>query len=244
MELTNLTELGLTDGQIRVYSAILELGNPNLNSIHEKTGIERRNIYDILNKLIEKALISYIDDNKSRKYRCTPTSKIMQEIRDKESRLKNLELELPSIAKIMESTKSEVNAQIYRGNEGFKNLFEEMLEYKESYWLGGNSFENYTAFSESFFAWFENWMHRRLVKKHVMFDLVSHGTNLRGLKSTTKQAYYHYKQLPKDMYIPIVICIFGDKVAQISWSEKFAFVMQSKMMKDGFMKYFNYFWKK
>ena len=66
MELTNLTELGLTDGQIRVYSAILELGNPNLNSIHEKTGIERRNIYDILNKLIERGLVTYINENNRR----------------------------------------------------------------------------------------------------------------------------------------------------------------------------------
>ena len=59
-----------------------------------------------------------------------------------------------------------------------------------------------------------------------------------------KKIYYNYKQLPKGMALPIVICIYGDKVAQISWSDKFAFVLQSKKVKDGYMKYFNYFWDK
>ena len=59
MDLNQLKELGLSKGQISVYSAVLELGISSLNKIQEKTGIERRNIYDILNKLIEKGLISY-----------------------------------------------------------------------------------------------------------------------------------------------------------------------------------------
>ena len=37
MELENLKELGLSDGQISVYSAVLELGITGLNKIQEKT---------------------------------------------------------------------------------------------------------------------------------------------------------------------------------------------------------------
>ena len=59
MNLDNLKELGLSSGQIQVYAAVLDLGISTLNKIQEKTGIERRNIYDILNKLIEAGLISY-----------------------------------------------------------------------------------------------------------------------------------------------------------------------------------------
>ena len=60
MELEYLRKIGLTSGEIKVYSAVLEIGASSLNKIHEKTGIERRNIYDILNKLIEKGLVSYV----------------------------------------------------------------------------------------------------------------------------------------------------------------------------------------
>ena len=59
MNLEYLQKIGLTAGEIKVYNAVLELGISSLGKIQEKTGIERRNIYDILNKLIEKGLISY-----------------------------------------------------------------------------------------------------------------------------------------------------------------------------------------
>jgi len=41
MNLNHLKELGLSDGQISVYSAVLEIGNSTLNKIQEKTGIEK-----------------------------------------------------------------------------------------------------------------------------------------------------------------------------------------------------------
>ena len=97
MDLENLKELNLSDGQIRVYSAVLELGTSNLNSIHEKTGIERRNIYDILNKLIERGFISYITEKGKRTYQCTHPNKILEEIHAKQATLKRLEVEVPQI---------------------------------------------------------------------------------------------------------------------------------------------------
>jgi len=43
----------------------------------------------------------------------------------------------------------------------------------------------------------------------------------------------------------MVIVIFGNKVAQIIWSEQsFAFIIESPKVKESFMKYFHHFWKK
>ena len=47
-DMEELKVLGLTKGEIKVYSAILNIGISTLNNIHEKTGIERRAIYDII----------------------------------------------------------------------------------------------------------------------------------------------------------------------------------------------------
>ena len=91
MNLENLKELGLSEGQIAVYSAVLELGISTLNGIQEKTGIERRNIYDILNKLIEKGLVSYTLEKGKKTYQCTHPNKILEEIKQKQSSLKELE---------------------------------------------------------------------------------------------------------------------------------------------------------
>ena len=248
MILKNLKELGLSEGQIKVYSAVLELGVSTLNKIQEKTGIERRNIYDILNKLIEAGRISYTIEKGKRTYQCTHPNKLLEEIKEKEERLKELENQIPHIKNLFELSKPEIRAEIFRGNEAIKTLFEEMLEYKESFWLGGNSFEEYKAVPESLQLWFEHWMKRRIEKRHIMNDLVSYGTYLKGLEpekiSKHKKAYYKYCSLPKDMYVPMVIIIFGNKVVQVLWGKQsFAFVLESDRIKESFMKYFNYFWK-
>ncbi len=248
MDLSQLKALGLSAGEIKVYAVVLEAGVCSINRIHEKTGIERRNIYDILNKLIEKGMVSYTVEKGKRTYQCTHLGHIREEIRLKHEALKELEGKLPEIRKLFNLSKPEIRAEVYRGNDGIKALLEEVLEYNESYWLGGNSFENYKAVPQGLQAWFHNWMKRRAGKKHLMHDLVDYGTFLKGLEpgntAKHKRWYYKYCQLPKDLNSPLVVIIFGNKVAQILWGEQsFAFVIESQKMRYSFMKYFNHFWK-
>ena len=248
MELRNLKELGLTEGQIAVYSAVLELGTSTINKIHEKTGIERRNIYDILNKLIERGLISYTTEKGKRTYQCTHPNKILNEIKRKESALKELEAEIPDIKDLFNLSKPEIRAEVYRGNESIKALLDELLDYKESFWLGGNSFEGYKSVPQNLQIWFEHWMKKRVEEKHLMHDLVDYGTWLKGLEPSKvqkhKKEFYKYCQLPKDLKSPMVIIIFGNKVAQVLWGKQsFAFVLESEKIKESFMRYFRHFWK-
>ncbi|MCD4759845.1 helix-turn-helix domain-containing protein [archaeon] len=247
MNLDNLKELDLSGGQIKVYQATLELGLSTLNKIQEKTGIERRNIYDILNKLIEKGLISYTIEKGIKTYQCTHPNKLLEEIKKKEKILKDLQKEIPKIKDIFNSVKPDTRAEVFRGDESIKALLTEVLEYNESYWIGGNSFEHYKAVSKNLMIWFSHWMKKRVEKKHWMYDLVSHGTYLEGLepnkKGKHKKNYYKYKQLPKGFYSPLVIIIFGNKVAQVVWSKQpFAFVLEEEKIKKSFMQYFNHFW--
>ena len=82
----------------------------------------------------------------------------------------------------------------------------------------------------------------------VMYDLVDHGTHLEGLEPDNikahKKMHYKYCALPPQLRSPMVIIMFGNKVAQVLWAKQsFAFVLESESIKESFMKYFNYFWK-
>jgi len=51
--------------------------------------------------------------------------------------------------------------------------------------------------------------------------------------------------LPKSLVFPMVIIIFGNKVAKILWRKQpFAFVLESTDIKDSYFTFFKYFWKK
>jgi HTH-type transcriptional regulator, sugar sensing transcriptional regulator len=244
MELKNLKELGLSDGQISVYSAVLDLGITGLNKIQEKTGIERRNIYDILNKLIEKGLVSYTVEKGKKTFQCTHPNKLLEEIKKKEDSLKDLKQQIPQIKDLFDISKPDIRAEVFRGSEAMKALLNEALEYKASHWIGGNS----GVYNTPLKHWWETWMKRRVEKKHVMYDLADYGKVLKDFKieeiEKNKKNLYKYHQLPEHFSSPMVIIIFGNKVAQVLWTKKpFAFVLESEEIKDSFMKYFNYFWK-
>ncbi|MFA5796608.1 MAG: helix-turn-helix domain-containing protein [Candidatus Woesearchaeota archaeon] len=244
MQLENLKELGLSDGQIRVYSALLSLGTSSLGGIQEKTSIERRNIYDILNKLIEKGLVSYIAENGKKSYQCTHPNNIIEDIQEKQKKLEQLQTQVPSMIAFYEQVKVDIHAEVFRGNDAIKALLMDVLNYKESYWIGGNSGVERTSLK----FWFGHWMKKRVERKHLMYDLVDHGTFLEDLKPTDikthRKNYYKYCSLPPQLSSPMIMIIYGNKVAQLLWQKKpFAFVMESKEIKESFMKYFNYFWK-
>ena len=168
-------------------------------------------------------------------------NKMQLEIKDIE---KEISSKIPDLTKIFEQKKIDIRAEVYRGVESLKALHEEILEYKECYWIGGNSSVELTALKH----WFYHWMEKRAKKQVMMYDLVDYGTYLKGYEPEKieyhKKKYYKYCQLPQDLSSPMVIVIFGNKVGQILWAKQpFAFVLESQNIKDSFMKYFNYFWK-
>jgi len=246
MELSELKELGLTEGQIKVYSAILNLGIAGIQKIQEKTALERRAIYDILNKLIEKGLVSYTQEKENRKYQCTHPRNLKEQIEAKQKELSVLNAKIPEITNLYNFNRPEIRAEVYRGNAAMRNLLEEALIYPATYWIGGNS--GVEKCSEEMRLWFKRWTKKRIEQKKFMYDLVDRGTFLEDFPpkdiALHKKSYYKYCELPKNLSSPMVIIIFGDKVAQVLWSEQsFAFVIDSAQIRESFMKYFHYFWK-
>ena len=120
MDLKNLKEIGLSQGEIRVYTATLELGISTLNKIQEKTGIERRNIYDILNKLIEKGLVTYTIEKGKKTYQCSHPNKVLEEIKKKQDSLISLKKQIPEMKDLFNFSKPEIEAAMVRALGGPK----------------------------------------------------------------------------------------------------------------------------
>lgn len=242
MSLEVLRKIGLTDGEVKVYGAVLEIGVASLNGIHEKTGIERRNIYDILNKLIAKGLVSYITEKGKRTYQITHPNKIISYIEEEKHRLdetKNeIETEIPSIIKKFKAAKPPIKAEVYRGKEGIKAVFEDMLNYKENYFIGGGWYVVY----ELPFFW-ANYNKRRMDLGVKWFNLVRHEFRKEKIPEKT---LISVKFLPKEFSgNPLVIFIYGNKVANVLWSKEFfAFVIESNEINENYKRYFDYLWRR
>ncbi|MHA2069961.1 MAG: helix-turn-helix domain-containing protein, partial [Candidatus Thorarchaeota archaeon] len=60
MEIQDLRNIGLTDGEIRIYEALLELGETTRTQLAKKSGVSPSKIYDVTNRLIEKGIVSAV----------------------------------------------------------------------------------------------------------------------------------------------------------------------------------------
>ncbi len=241
MKLDILRDIGLSEGEITIYSALLDLGKAPVNKIHEKVGIERRNIYDILNKLIERGLVSYISENKKRFFRLSHPNKLLAYIEEKQDELnttkEQVESQIPDILKKFNISEPEINAEIFRGEEGVKAVWEDSLNYKEMLWIAAG---RYVPIKHP--TWFKHWNERRIKRKSKWFNLLRH-----ELKGKAKQMELEeLRFLPKDFSgDPAVIGIYGNKVVNMLLGDRFfAFVIESKELAQSYRKYHKYLWDK
>lgn len=239
MDLEILKKIGLSEGELKVYKALLELGITSVNKIHEKVGMDRRNIYDILNKLIEKGLISYIEENGKRTFKLASPDKILSYIEEKKSEIDSVKTEvskiIPQMNDIYRSKKQELFAEIFRGSEGMKAVWEDLLNYDNIYWIGSGGFvpEKYPAF-------FEDWNKRRIKKRVKSYHLYRY----EKWKIANKSWFTEAKVLPEEFSgNPVVTVVYGNKVAQMMLGENISvFVITNQELADNYKKYYKYLW--
>jgi sugar-specific transcriptional regulator TrmB len=242
MELEILRKIGLSDGEMKIYSALLDAGSSPVRRIHEMTGIERRNIYDILNKLIERGLVTYIDENKKRSFRISHPKKIIGYIEEKkhilDENVTEMERILPRFIEKFNAKRPEINAEVFRGWEGVKAVWEDMLNYKEVRWIGSGRYV-----PKGLPHFFESW-NRRRVKLGIRWINLLRFELRNEIKTPYKLEDARF--LPPEFSAnPIVISIFGNKTANFIFSDEiFAFLIESEKLSENYRRYHKYLWDK
>ena len=70
-------DIGLTKREIKVYLALLELGSTTVGNILDKTRIPSSKIYEILRRLQDKGLVSYVKIENKRHYQAADPNSIL-----------------------------------------------------------------------------------------------------------------------------------------------------------------------
>lgn len=84
-----LMQIGLSLNEARVYEALMQLGEVNVNTISIKSKVHRRNVYDSLNKLIEKGLVAQYILKEERHFRATDPERLQTLLLEKEDKEEN-----------------------------------------------------------------------------------------------------------------------------------------------------------
>ncbi len=73
-----LKDLGLTDNEVRIYLVLLKHGMMNPYKIADKTGLHRGYVYDALERMQEKGVVSSILKDGKKHYQATAPSSLIE----------------------------------------------------------------------------------------------------------------------------------------------------------------------
>jgi sugar-specific transcriptional regulator TrmB len=240
-----LETLGLTPNEAKIYEALLSKGESGVSDISVYAKVHRRNAYDAIERLINKGLCFEIVSASQNKYNAVDPSKLLEFISERRERLDKI---LPDLKKKFHKRVAPEEAYIYRGLEGQKNVWRDVLRVKEdSYFIGAKGGWFDPRLETSRVAFFKE-ANRKKIKFIQLFDRTVSNSILNFPKHFPDNLKYRF--LPERYSTGSGIHIFGDYVitytglglGTISENVVF-FVIHSKNLAEDYRTWFWYMWE-
>ena len=242
MDTKILREIGLTDSEIKVYLALLELGSSNKAPIVKKAGITSSKIYEVMDKHIEKGLASYVLKNKVKYFNAAPPSRIKDYLEEKKAKLSEQEVAfekfLPSLELKQKLVEKGTDAEVYRGWKGMQTVYNDLLESLkkgEEYCVFGASKGIDQAKVKSFYTRFNQKRLKQGLKANIIFNKNAKG-NISDAEKNAKVRYL-------DHTTPSEILIYKNKTAIVLLEkEPLIILIRGESIADSFRAYFDVMW--
>src|SRR3989344_8575555 len=105
MDFSELSEVGLTEAEAKIYSSVLKLGSCTVRDISKSCGFHRTNIYDVLEQLREKGLITTFREGKKMKYNASDPKNLYALLNEKKELLDSI---IPGLKDLYGSSSKEI----------------------------------------------------------------------------------------------------------------------------------------
>lgn len=211
-----LENIGLTKGEASVYLALTKIGPSTAGPLVKESKVAYSNIYDVLDRLIKKGLVSFILKSKTKYFQAVNPKELQTYLEKKEEKIKEQKKDLNNIIPQLielQNTSTNQEAEIFQGIKGLKAAYEKLLtrcsKSTVDYFFYAHE-DEYAEQSDRFYFSIQN-----LLKKFK-----GKGISNVKYKNTPyiKQAKYiniKFVNFP----IPANIDIVKDKVLIISWKK-------------------------
>lgn len=240
-----LQKIGLTDGEIKVYLSLLELGSTTTWNITKRSKVSGSKVYEVLDRLIAKGFVSSIIKNNVKYFEASSPERILDYLNEKESEIEKEKITIKKIIpdlilKQKETKKSEV--KVFTGFEGIKTCNEDIINSlkKGEEWLSMGLTEQ----PEHWEAYFNRRQKDRAKKgikhKHLLNEKYKRLYDIRKSFPHTE-----FRFLPKELEMPTSTEIYKNKVIiMILLKESpMAVMIESEAVANSFKKYFDALWK-
>ncbi|MBT3406381.1 hypothetical protein HN419_04385 [Candidatus Woesearchaeota archaeon] len=236
MNVKILEDIGLTNAEIKIYLALLELGTSTAGPILDKTGLQNSVVHMTLNKLIEKGLVSFVKEGQRRHYQAANPNHIIEFINEKKERFQSI---LPELLVKQQTAKAKPEVVTFRGIKGVKELLLELLE------AGGKDHHTFGSTERSLMLGEEWWInyHKKRAEKGI-FARLMFNESLSSWKAEVKYPKAEVRYT-KAGFEPLTETIIrNDKIGMIIWLDKpIGVLIHNISAAESYDSFFNMMWK-
>ncbi len=224
-----LIKIGLTEKESRIYLAILELGEANIQKLAIKAQIKRTTTYDILESLKQKGFIGTTTTKKRKLYFAQNPKKLEIDLEEKKSIVKNI---MPELLAITNKIDKKPTIKYFEGMEGIKEIYKDNLNYKEQEMLSWlpEKYDYETLGNEFIF----NFYVPKRIEKKIWIRAIAPDNELNRRLQKEDEKSLRKTKLAKFSVMPNVdINLYGkSKISILSYEEKFGLIIESQKIYD------------
>ncbi len=241
MKLDILKKYALNRNDILVYEALLSLGRSKTGPIIRQTHISSSRVYESLQNLLQKSLVSYNVKNNIKYYLAESLDILLTTAKEDADRLEQLSKEI-GLFPTGPIGRNETN--VYEGKHGFRMAFNQHVESFES-----KETVSIVAFSErsgqkrelrSFLSSIEKIMSQKNCRSQILRDKKSKEKISRIQMSKIHETRF----LPSGYFSPTAINISKKEVLISIWSDNpIVFSIRNPIVVDSFKRNFEFLWE-
>ncbi len=231
-----LQDAGFSKNESKIYVALIENGPLLVGELSSKTKIHRRNVYDSIERLSEKGLVSWTIRNNRKYFEAAKPERIMEILEEKKESLRSIMSQLTR----KNFFNNGLDVRVYTGTEGRKTIFEDKLKSGGEQLVLGAHQPSKTSRK------FIDKYHKRRIARRIRLKMLFSENQIEAAKYFAKLKYARARILP-DMFVsPTAINIYGGNVAFLLGSGSQAplsILIRNEGLGSDFRKYFYSLWK-
>ena len=240
----SLTELGLDEKEERLYRALLELGTASVSEATKTAGIHRTLGYETLGGLEKKGLVTQVARRGKKCFIAEPPEKLVdyteQQSKQWKQRTSLAQEILPALSAQYRGIGTRPVVRYYEGVEGLKQIYEDSLTAKDMI----RSYSAVETIKELMFDYAEKYFRRRAEKKIYIRAITKVSGYAVHLKQVQDRFMREIRLVPADKFnFTLERYIYNDKVAFMSFFNRFGVIIESKDIADSEKYIFELAWQ-
>lgn len=241
-----LEDIGLTKNEIKIYLGLLDLGLTTTGPIIKKTKIHTSKVYDGLERLAEKGLISHIIKANTKYFKAVSPDRLIDFLEDKKKRIEEQEKEikgiLPELKLKQQLVGNDTEAEIFKGWKGMETVYRMMRETlgkgETNYVFGASKGEDEERV-RNFFNKHATLLIEKGIKQKIIFNESARGNIQESYKHPKLTQIKHMEETT-----PAELNIWRDKTMIVILRKNPTVIMVSdQKVADSFRRYFEMMWK-